>query len=150
VRVRGHAARILAFSQKEEFMSAFRVALCASTALLLASTASRADTCDAIKAQIDAKIRSGGMGNFALETVDAAASAPGRVVGNCGGGAKKIVMLGGSRSASTVSASTISASAINASAVPVRAQRSAAAKPQDNVLTECNDGSMSVGGSCKK
>jgi hypothetical protein len=48
-------------------------------------------TCDELKGEIDAKIKKNGVEKFTLEIVDKDAQAEGKVVGTCGGGAKKIV-----------------------------------------------------------
>ncbi len=86
---------------------------------------SHASTCAALQAQIEAKIRSAGVARFSLVAVDAGAAAPGRVVGTCDRGSKKIVY---SQSAPS----------------------SADANKTDAIITECKDGSVPVGGVCKK
>lgn len=50
-----------------------------------------ADNCDAVREGIDKKIRAAGVASFTLEVIDAAASAPGKVVGNCARGGRLIV-----------------------------------------------------------
>ncbi len=97
-----------------------------TTAVLLASPASRADNCDAIRAQIEAKIRASGVAAFTLSTVEAGAAVAGKVVGTCGLGTKKIVYA--------------------PSAVPAAPKRGPRDEP---ILTECKDGSVSLGGECK-
>lgn len=104
-----------------------RIALALSAALLvLAAPAAAAETCEAIQARIDAKIRASGVPAFTLRTVDAAAKVDGKVVGSCELGTKKIVY----------------------------AQGGAPAKPgkpgKDAILTECKDGTVSMGGDCRK
>jgi hypothetical protein len=96
--------------------------------LLLMSSASHANNCEAIRAQIDAKIRASGVGSFSLSTVDADTKVTGKVVGTCDLGTRKIVYIQGGTAAS---------------APP-------AAKPADRMLTECRDGSVSIGGDCRK
>jgi hypothetical protein len=83
-------------------------ALALSAALLgLAPAVGAAQTCEAIQARIDAKIRASGVKAFTLRTVDAAAKVDGKVV--------------------------------------------AAARPdKEAILTECKDGSVSMGGDCRK
>jgi hypothetical protein len=91
--------------------------------LALAAPAGAADTCEAIQARIDAKIRASGVQAFTLRTVDAAAKVDGKVVGSCDLGTKKIVY----------------------------AQAGAAARPgKDAILTECKDGTVTLGGDCRK
>jgi len=104
------------------------------TGLLIAAT-SQAETCEAIKAQIESKIKAGGVANFSLELIDAADTAKGRVVGTCGLGSKKIVYsVGPATAASAAPGPTTGKSGTKDSAI----------------LTECQDGSVSVGGDCKK
>ena len=101
-----------------------------AAALLLASTASHADNnnCDAIRGQIDAKVRASGVTDFALAVVDANAQAEGKVVGSCDLGSKKIVYQKTSVPADSPSKPR-----------PAR----------ERILTECKDGSVSMGGDCK-
>lgn len=95
-------------------------------ALVFAGSASGASSCDAILSQIDAKIRASGVTRFTLTTVDADAPVVDKVVGTCDLGTKKIVY----------------------------AQTDVPASPpqprSEPILTECKDGSVSVGGDCKK
>jgi hypothetical protein len=100
-----------------------RPALALSAALLaLAPAVGAAETCETIQARIDAKIRASGVQAFTLRTVDAAAKVDGKVVGSCDLGTKKIVY----------------------------SQAGAAARPgKDAILTECKDGSVSMGGDCR-
>ena len=102
-----------------------RVSL-ALVASLFAGAASAAGSCDAILAEIDMKIRAAGVSRFTLTTMDAAeANINGKVVGSCDLGTKKIVYLQGDPSAS---------------APPPR---------NEPIVTECKDGSVSVGGTCR-
>ena len=48
-------------------------------------------SCDELKGEIDAKIKKNGVEKFTLDILDKDAQADGKVVGTCGGGAKKIV-----------------------------------------------------------
>lgn len=101
-------------------------------ALICAPTLAAANNCEALRAQIEAKIQAAGVSQFAVTVVPADASASavrGQVVGSCAQGANKIVYTRGDAS----------------SAAP--AVRKSAAKP---VLTECKDGSVSTSGNCKK
>lgn len=47
--------------------------------------------CAALKQSIDAKLTSHGVKQYKLDVVDKAQDAEGKVVGNCGGGTRKIV-----------------------------------------------------------
>jgi len=91
--------------------------------LALVATPASADTCEAVRAAIEDKIRAAGVEVFSVRVIEAAASAPGKVVGNCAQGSKKIVYLRGE----------------------VDAPPKAAAPP---VITECKDGSAPVDGRC--
>ena len=99
--------------------------------LSLACSASHADNCDAIQAQVEAKIRASGVAQFTLTAMDQAASASGRVVGSCANGSRKIVYLAGAKGA----------------AAPAAVPRKPAGEP---ILTECADGTVQLGGDCRK
>ncbi len=109
--------------------------ICAAAAamtLLLVSPLSHAqpDNCEAIRAQIEAKIRGAGVASFSLRIVDAEAELAGEVVGTCGLGTKKIVYSRG--------------------AAPASASAPPEARPSGGrILTECKDGSVTYG-ACKK
>jgi hypothetical protein len=60
--------------------------------LLGAGTALAAgESCDKVKGEIAAKIDANGVKHYSLEVVDKGAATDGKVVGNCGHGAKEIV-----------------------------------------------------------
>jgi len=101
-------------------------------ALLLGSAASYANNCESIRTQIDARVRASGVTDFVLSVVEADARVIGKVVGSCDLGTKKIVYNQPSSSSSSS---------------PARAKAKPAEEP---ILTECKDGSVSVGGDCKK
>ena len=133
-------------------------------------------TCDDIKAGIEARMRAGGLSQVQLVVVDATASSPGRVVGTCGQGSKRIVHLSGAAAAQApaVGARVAPAAAATPMAAPAAAARqsapaaarpgaSAAPAPQasrataapaapaaEPILTECADGSVSLGGDCRR
>jgi Protein of unknown function (DUF1161) len=109
--------------------------------LALACTASYADNCDSLRAQIEGKIKAAGVASFSVAVADSAANVPGKVVGTCAKGAKKIMYT----QQSAAPSSTMPAPAAAASKPPLPAKN-----PADAILTECKDGSVSVGGSCKK
>lgn len=106
--------------------------------LLACSAAVAADNCDSIRAQIDTRIRATGVADFALTTVDTASTAPGKVVGSCALGSKKIVYL---QAGSAAGRPAAAASATN---------RQPAKPGNETIITECKDGSVSRGGDCKK
>lgn len=97
--------------------------------LALAATASHGNNCDSIRAGIEAKIRASGPKSFTLSILPADARSAGKVVGSCDLGSKKIVYLQDGA----------------ASAVPARP-----VAKEERLLTECKDGSVTVGGDCKK
>ena len=109
-------------------------ALLSFLVLLATSTAGHAESCEDLKASIDAKIRAAGVSSFSLAIVDAAASAPGRTVGTCGLGKQRIVYTAAAGSAAAVQPAAPSASATSARA-PDRPRHGA-------VITECKDGSV--------
>ena len=99
--------------------------------LAFTGSASAASNCDDIMAQIDAKIRAAGVERFTLTTVEAEATVSGKVVGTCERGSRKIVYEAEAAPPSPASSPT-----------PRRGN--------DGILTECKDGSVSVGGDCRK
>ena len=105
-----------------------------ATAPLWLAAAASAQTCEAIRDGIDAKIRAAGVASFTLQVVDSAASAPGQVVGRCDRGAKKIVY-----------AKTVAAAAEGARPAP----RPPARGKNEPILTECKDGTVTMGGDCR-
>ena len=99
--------------------------------LAFTGSASAASNCDDLLAQIDAKIRGAGVMRFTLTTVPADATVSGKVVGTCERGSKKIVYEAEANSPSPASSPTLRRS-------------------NDGILTECKDGSVSIGGDCRK
>jgi Protein of unknown function (DUF1161) len=112
-----------------------RKTLITALALLVAAHAgAQTSSCETLRSEIEAKVRASGVAEFTVSVVDAASAAPGKVVGTCDRGAKKVVYV--QRTAGSAEPA--------ASAAPPSARRPAA------VLTECKDGSVVVGGDCKK
>jgi hypothetical protein len=95
-------------------------------ALALAGAAHGAENCEALRTQIEAKIAAAGVTRFTVVTVDANAEAAGQVVGSCDLGSKKIVYQ------------------------REGAPAAGAAPAGEEILTECKDGTVSVGGDCRK
>lgn len=114
-------------------LSALVIALVADAAAAVEAPA--ASNCDALRAQIDARIRASGVASFSLAVVDAEARAEGKVVGTCERGTKKIVYARGDASGA-------------APAAPVAP--AAPARREDAIVTECKDGSVVRGGDCPK
>lgn len=102
-----------------------RLALVAAALPALAASAAGAVTCEELREQIEHKIRAAGVAQLLVSVVDAAASAAGRVVGSCDRGARKIVYM------------------------PGRAASAPSGRSGDAILTECRDGRVLRGGSCR-
>jgi len=98
-------------------------------ACAFAGAVAAAEPCETLRAQIEAKIAAAGVTHFTVTAVDAGAAAAGQVVGSCELGSKKIVYQ---REQPT-----------GAEAAPARARGAP-------MLTECKDGSVSVGGDCPR
>lgn len=118
-----------------------------AASLFLASTASYADNCEEIRGQIDAKIKASGVSQYVLLVADNAATAPGKVVGSCARGAKKILYAQIAPSTGSAATGPAAATAIPAAPSPSISKTKAATNA---MLTECKDGSAPVRGSCKK
>lgn len=88
-----------------------------------------AATCDDMVADIGARIRANGVAEFTVSAVDLAASAPGRQVGTCDAGRKKLMYVRGGPAA-------------------VDAPSPRASRPK--VITECADGRVIEDGTCEK
>ena len=87
-----------------------------------------AATCEELQQSIEARIRASGVASFTVAPVDAAASAPGQVVGTCDQGRKKLLY-------------------VRAAGASAPAKQSPAASA---VITECADGRVLTQGTCKK
>jgi hypothetical protein len=97
----------------------------AIVALLVGSPASYAgNNCDAIRAQIDAKVRAAGVDRFVLSVVDAQAKADGKIVGSCDQGSKKIIYRQTDH---------------------VTLDHPQTEPGEERILTECRDGSVTYG-----
>jgi len=84
-------------------------------------------TCEELRSSIEARIAAGGVARFSVAVVEAAQPAPGRVVGSCDMGRRKIVYL------------------------QEVAPAGAKVPPRDPpMLTECRDGSVRMGGDCRR
>lgn len=92
-------------------------------AWLLAGSASAQDPCEALRAQIEARIRETGVAHFSVTTLDAGQTTAGRVVGTCAMGKRKIAYVQHEAPA-------------------------AGALPRATMLTECRDGSSPLDGRC--
>lgn len=102
--------------------------------LLAACGAGRALTCDELKAQIAHKIDSAGVARYSLAVTEAGREAPGRQVGICENGTRKI-MYTQLPSGSVPARDVQPARAVEPAGRPVAPGRS-----KDVVLTECKEG----------
>ena len=125
---------------------------------LLLASAAQANNCDAIRADIDARVRANGIGNHSLSVLDRAALAPGRVVGTCDQGSKKILMTQPGLSATAAAPGQAAAGPVAAAAAghPSSSQPAPSRRETrrsittDDILTECRDGSIVTGPDCSK
>lgn len=130
--------------------------------LALACATSYANNCDDLKAQIESKIKAAGVASFTVTVVDSAANAAGKVVGSCDRGAKKIMYVQNGTVGTVGSAAPASPASSGPGNLPkattATSPTTAASKPKPPakasgggaILTECKDGSSSIGGTCKK
>ena len=102
-------------------------------ALAFAGASHGAENCEALRAQIESKIAASGVTRVSVTTIDANAQADGQVVGSCDLGSKKIVYQ-----------------REGAPAADGALARPAPAPANERILTECKDGTVTVGGSCKQ
>jgi hypothetical protein len=103
----------------------------------IAPSLALADNCEALRAQIEAKIAASGVTQFSVTVADASgAPGGGQVVGSCAQGAKKIIYTRAATQQMPPAAS-VSATA------PARKT-----KPR-TVLTECKNGTVSADGNCR-
>ena len=110
-----------------------------ATSLFATNSIAQPDNCEPIRSHIEAKIKASGVISFTVTVAETTATVAGKAVGSCANGSKKIVYLASPQS-SGFSAPIPAASA--ATAKPVK-------KKASPILTECKDGSSSVGGDCK-
>lgn len=112
----------------------------AVTAFLWLALPCWAITCDELRTEVEAKIRSSGVTNFSVTVMDTATPATGRVVGSCDRGNKKLIYR-------QTEASPASPDKTPAVAPPITTR---SVKQDDPIPTECRDGSISMTGTCKK
>jgi Protein of unknown function (DUF1161) len=135
---------------------------CLAPVLVCAAATAQGLDCETLRGQIDSKISAGGVSRYSLTVVDSAASAPGREVGRCQRGSKKIMYRLEAASSAPAGLFPVGAPP------PVPAPPAAFAKPSppaalakpkppasaasdakdSAVLTECRDGSEPEDGQC--
>lgn len=104
--------------------------------LLVATSpaAHAAAACDQLRSEVEGKIAAGGVTRFSVTVVDANAPVTsGKVVGSCELGSKKLVYETTPAVPGTPSTATPAAKATGG----------------ERILTECRDGTVSMGGACK-
>ncbi|RSZ45943.1 MULTISPECIES: DUF1161 domain-containing protein [unclassified Variovorax] len=106
-----------------------------SLTLAFAGTAHGAEDCEALRTRIEQKIAAAGVARFTVTVVDANAPANGQVVGSCELGSRKIVYE------KDVGTGPGSAPAAASPSPP---------PSREPMLTECKDGTVSMGGDCGK
>jgi hypothetical protein len=74
-----------------EVMSLYPLHKIATFAALFHALPSLAISCEDLRAEVESKIRGTGVAHFTVAIVEASASAPGKVVGNCDLGGKKLL-----------------------------------------------------------
>ena len=118
--------------------------------LLAMGGAAHADNWVPNRAKIETQIREAGVAVFTVTVMPQDAPASGEVVGSCDNGQQKIVYTRGVARRAPVSAPSTTA------AVPTRPQSLAPARraqrptPEAEIITECKDGTVSVGGRCAR
>ena len=119
---------------------------CAFAALLLTTSLNAAAaTCESIRAEIESKIRASGVVRFTLATVAADAKVAGKVVGSCELGTRKIVYA-----PAELAAPPAAGAAASRTGTGPQPSGQPAASRDDAIVTECKDGTVSLGGDCKK
>ena len=108
-------------------------------AALLPALPSFAVSCEDLRAEIESKIRNTGVVQFTVSIVEASASAPGKIVGSCDQGSRKLLYT-------RVKSAAVGTKA-EAEPSPARTRPTGKVEP---VLTECKDGSVSMNSDCKK
>lgn len=98
--------------------------------LLGGSAASHALTCEALKSEIDRKIQSSGVTRYSLVVSDVQASAPGKQVGTCENGTRKIMYT----PLAPAGGAAAGVSPVSTGAAP------APRRGKGLVLTECKEG----------
>lgn len=103
------------------------------------------DNCEPLRVQIEANIAAKGVDAFAVTVVPADAAVAGMVVGTCGNSARKIVYAKGAAPAQAAAP----VSARPAAAQPARPTTPKRPTRDEDILTECKDGSVVRGRNCK-
>jgi Protein of unknown function (DUF1161) len=111
----------------------------ALAALLLHALPCAALTCEELRTEVEAKIRSSGVALFTVTIMDVAMPSSGRVVGSCDRGNKKLIYRQAQASPGNA----------NKPPQPVSPTSTRSVKQEDPIPTECKDGSISMTGNCQ-
>lgn len=103
---------------------------------LVFAEAAQATSCEELRSTVEAKIQSKGVKSFSVTVVGADANSPGRVVGSCELGSKKLVY---SQSGNQTTGS-----------VQATQPRPPSSPPKAAVITECADGRVVTQGTCRR
>lgn len=115
--------------------SLFLSVLCLSC---VSGMAQAPNNCEPLRLQIEQKIAANGVREFSLNVVAVEADAAGQVVGSCAQGRQKIMYLRGPLGAPPAARERLpapSADSVDSS--------------DSGILTECKDGTVTRGGTCK-
>lgn len=99
-----------------------RPLLACVAAAMPALAMAQANNCDEIRTRIESKVRASGVADFRLLVVEKEAKVAGKVVGSCDLGRRQIVYV---------------------------ARAVSAPRGSEPILTECRDGTVTMGGDCK-
>lgn len=116
-------------------------ALCWSCASVMAQTP---NNCEPLRLQIEQKIAANGVREFSVTVVDVEADAAGQVVGSCGQGRQKIMYVRGSNVAPLPDRESAPLPSITSNS-----NSNSISNSESGILTECKDGTVSMGGQCK-
>jgi hypothetical protein len=110
-----------------------RLAVALAAACCTAPSFAAGKDCDQLRAEVVRRYEAGGIAAPEIQLLPSSAPTSGKVVGNCELGTKKLVYAGAKGASASASS-------------PASGKSPRAGAP---VLTECKDGTVSMGGSCK-
>lgn len=117
----------------------------------LAAQPARAIGCDELRSSVADKLARGGLPKVAIAIVDAADRRPGRVLGSCENGTRKLLQVAADASPRPGQQAALPAAAVAAAQAP-RPDAPPARKPvrkDDAMLVECVDGDRITDGPCR-
>ena len=117
------------------FLRQARIAVAAAAACCTTPCFAAGKDCEQLRAEVMRRYEAGGIAAPELQLLPSSSATSGKVVGSCDLGSRKLVYLGGKSGHPSLPASA-----------PTGARQAGTAVP---VLTECKDGTVSMGGSCK-